>query len=107
MNQSSYKCCDSETLEFNHIAQISSLLKILAEENRLRILCLLNKRSHCVCDIITHFDMSQSLISHHLSDLRSAGIVIDEKKGRQVIYSLTPSGKKIMKIIFSLRKDLL
>ncbi len=46
--------------------------------------------------------MSQSLISHHLADLRGAGIVQDEKTGRQVNYSLSTKGKQVIGLLVSL-----
>jgi len=49
-----------------------------------------------------HVSLSQSLISHHLKDLKEAGIVIDEKRGLYVYYSLTKKGERIINSIFSL-----
>ncbi len=78
---------------------MSSLLKLVAEENRLKLLCILSEGEHCVCEIMEHVDMSQSLISHHLADLKSAGLVIDEKRGLRVYYQLTEGGKKILALL--------
>lgn len=49
-----------------------------------------------------HVDLSQSLISHHLKDLKDAGIVTDEKRGLYVYYSLTKQGKNITTTLFHL-----
>lgn len=46
-----------------------------------------------------HVDMSQSLISHHLADLKNAGLVVDDKKGQRVYYRLTKLGKRIMSLL--------
>lgn len=102
MNMSSYNCCNPNSSEFKQISHLSSLLKLVGEESRLKLLCLLRQGEHCVCEMLEHFDMSQSLISHHLSDLKEAGLVIDRKEGRQVFYSLTTEGKKVTNNIFSL-----
>lgn len=99
---SSYNCCTPSTSEFKQISNLSSLLKLVGEENRLKLLCLLRQGEHCVCEMIDHFDMSQSLISHHLSDLKEIGLVAIRKEGRQVFYSLTKKGLKISNMIFSL-----
>jgi len=48
-----------------------------------------------------HTDMSQSLISHHLKDLKVAGIVADEKRGLRVYYRLTEKGRYIASSLFS------
>jgi DNA-binding transcriptional ArsR family regulator len=55
-------------------------------------LCLVNELSgsegKCVGDLVGCCDLSWSTVSHHLSILREAGIVVDEKQGKQVIYRL-------------------
>lgn len=102
MNMGSYKCCQSNTKEFKYISKLSNLLKLLAEENRLKLLCLLKQGEHCVCEILEHFDMSQSLVSHHLIDLKEAGLVSDRKNGRQAFYSLTKKGQKVISTVFAL-----
>lgn len=102
MNMDSYKCCSPETKEFKQIGQLAELLKLISEESRLKLLCLFSTGEHCVCEIPTSFAMSQSLISHHLADLRDTGLVAKQKKGRRAYYSLTKKGEKIMKYIFQL-----
>lgn len=99
MNMGSYKCCCPDKSEFKKIVSLSSLLKIVAEENRLKLLCILKNGEHCVCETLGHLDMSQSLISHHLTDLKNAGLVADEKRGQRVYYRLTKLGKKIMSLL--------
>lgn len=89
---SSYSCRPS----------LTSLLKIISEESRLKILCILQEKNHCVCEIMEHINLSQSLISHHLKDLKEAGIVQDKKKGLRVYYSLTKKGKHIINLLFNL-----
>jgi len=101
MNMSSYNCCQPKTDEFNKVDSLSSLLKLIGEESRLKILCLLRQGEHCVCEILEHFDMSQSLTSHHLSDLKDADLIADRKEGRQVFYSLTKKGQKVTNSIFN------
>jgi DNA-binding transcriptional ArsR family regulator len=102
MNVRSYKCCLPNTREFNKVASLSELLKLVGEESRLQLLCLLRQERHCVCEMIDHLDMSQSLISHHLADLKAAGLVEDQKQGRKVYYSLTRKAQKITEGIFAL-----
>jgi len=51
--------------------------------------------------MMKHVDMSQSLISHHLKDLKEAGLVTDEKRGLRVYYSLTDKGKRITNLLLS------
>lgn len=98
----SYSCCSSKSAESKNISIVVSLLKLVAEENRLKLLCILRKGSHCVCEMMEHLHLSQSLISHHLKDLKEAKIVVDEKKGLRVYYSLTKKGEKIINSLFTL-----
>jgi ArsR family transcriptional regulator, arsenate/arsenite/antimonite-responsive transcriptional repressor len=102
MNMNSYNCCASASKESKQIETLASLLKLVAEKNRLIILCLLRNGTHCVCELIKHVGVSQSLISHHLKDLKDAGIVIDHKKGLRVYYELTAKGKYLTRILFVL-----
>ena len=47
------------------LAQLSSFLKTLCEENRMRILCFLMQGERSVCDLSTCLDLPQNLVSHH------------------------------------------
>jgi ArsR family transcriptional regulator len=102
MNMSSYNCCAFNTQEAGQVASLSTLMKIVSEESRLKLLCILRQKEHCVCELMEHVDLSQSLISHHLRDLKDAGVVTDEKRGLRVYYSLTKKGKRITDLIFNL-----
>jgi ArsR family transcriptional regulator len=96
------ECC-SDKKAIKETREAIELLKVLAEENRLRILCMLGKGEHCVCQIIEYLDLSQSLISHHLKSLKDAGLIEDSKRGLWVYYSLTPRGKKIAGLISKIK----
>ena len=102
MNMSSYSCCTSLSNESKQVSSLSSILKIVSEESRLKLLCILQKGSHCVCEMMEHINLSQSLISHHLKDLKESGIVKDKKKGLRVYYSLTKKGKRIINLLFKM-----
>lgn len=102
MKMRSYNCCTSTKYEFNKVGSLTSLLKLISVESRLKILCILQKGNHCVCDIEKHINESQSLISHHLKDLKEAGLIKDEKKGQFVNYELTENGKHIINSLFNL-----
>lgn len=102
MNMGSYNCCKPNKVEFKKLPSLVSLLKIVGEKSRLKLLCLLRQGAHCVCELIRHTELSQSLISHHLKDLKDKGLVINRKKGQWVYYSLTKKGKKISDLLFNL-----
>ncbi len=105
MNMNSYKCCDETTLEGHQILSQLSLLKLLADQNRLKILCLLGSNTHTVGDIVEHLAASQSLVSHHLILLKQLSLVSFEKEGREVKYSLTKKGDSVLKLLKLLGKN--
>jgi ArsR family transcriptional regulator, arsenate/arsenite/antimonite-responsive transcriptional repressor len=102
MNMSSYSCCSPSSNESKQVGSLSELLKIVAEESRLKLLCILRQKEHCVCDMMEHVELSQSLISHHLRDLKDAGIVTSDKQGLRVWYSLTDKGRFITDFLFQI-----
>ena len=99
MNMRSYSCCSSSSIQSRNISNLSSLLKLVAAESRLQLLCILRRGEHCVCDLEEHVNLSQSLISHHLKDLKEASILMDEKRGLRVYYSLTDHGKHVTDLL--------
>lgn len=102
MNVDSYNYCSLNSSLLNDISNLSSLLSLIGEKNRLKILCILRKGEHCVCEIENHVKLSQSLSSHHLKDLKDSGIIKSRKKQLWVYYSLTQKGKLIVDKVFNL-----
>lgn len=98
----SYSCCSTSSLKQKNIIELSSLLKIAADESRLKILCILRGGVHCVCEIQAHLNLSQSLISHHLRDLRDAELIKFTKEKNKVYYLLTDKGQTITNILFKI-----
>lgn len=66
----------------------AGLFKVLADENRLKILGCLATGEKCVCQLTGAIDIPQNLMSHHLKVLKEAGLVADERRGRWIYYSL-------------------
>ncbi len=60
----------------------------MSDNTRQEILVLLDKKPRCVRDIAKKFCISQPSISRHLSVLKNAGLVSDERNGQKIIYSL-------------------
>ncbi len=67
---------------------ITERFKALSDPNRLRILMMLKTKSLCVCEISSLLQLANSTVSKHLSILRQAGFIVDEKEGRWVNYRL-------------------
>jgi len=79
------------------IHNLPPLLKLIGDPSRLTLLTVLASNSYCVTDLISKTGLSQSLISHHLRDLKDGGLVESEKNGRWVYYHLTPKGSQVLK----------
>jgi len=62
--------------------------KALSDPTRRQIISLLRSRDMTAGEIADHFSMTKPSISHHLSSLKNAGLVLDERKGQTIIYSL-------------------
>lgn len=81
-------CCNKKTMG-KDMQYVADLLKVIADENRLRILCCLSKNNNqCVCDIWQDLNIPQNLASHHLKVLKNAGLLNSHKQGLNVIYSV-------------------
>ncbi|MFC1462800.1 ArsR/SmtB family transcription factor [Verrucomicrobiota bacterium] len=89
---------------------IMDALKAVGDENRVRILCALDDRELCVCQIIELLGVAPSTVSRHLSILRTARLVESRKDGRWMHYRLAaksriPAAAKITRIIHDSLKD--
>ncbi|MEE8417400.1 MAG: metalloregulator ArsR/SmtB family transcription factor [candidate division Zixibacteria bacterium] len=64
------------------------IIKAMAHPTRLFIVDELSRRERCVNDLTGMIDADTSTVSRHLSILKNAGIIADEKRGLQVYYRL-------------------
>ena len=68
--------------------QRSETIKALAHPTRLFIVDFLADGEKCVCEIVEQVGVDISTISKHLSVMKNAGLVEDEKRGLNVFYKL-------------------
>ena len=81
-----------ETAEFRrHAGKAANLLKALANENRLLILCSLVEGEMSVSELNDLIDLSQSGLSQQLAILRRDGLVTTRRQSQAIFYSLAPS----------------
>lgn len=80
-----------------HAQQAASLLKALANENRLMILCTLLEGEMSVGELNARIPLSQSALSQHLASLREAGLLVTRKEAQTVFYRV--QGDEVRKII--------
>ncbi|NLM44898.1 MAG: winged helix-turn-helix transcriptional regulator [Clostridiales bacterium] len=62
--------------------------KALSDPTRRKIIQMLKERDMTAGEIAEQFDMTKPSISHHLNILKHAELVIDERKGQNIYYSL-------------------
>ena len=62
--------------------------KALSDPTRREILTLLRAGPLTVGELLEHFSITGASLSHHLSILRHAGLIDEEKKGKYIFYTL-------------------
>ncbi len=66
----------------------AAIIKAMAHPTRLYIVDALAQKSHCVAELTDMVGADMSTVSKHLTVLKSVGIIVDEKRGAHVYYSL-------------------
>ena len=70
---------------------VLSVLTALAEPTRLAAIRILaDGGEHCVCELMTQCDATQSRMSRHMGVLRAAGLVRDRRDAQWVRYRVSP-----------------
>jgi len=80
----------------NNAEQASSLLKSLANPNRLLLLCALVNREHTVGELEMLTGLSQSALSQHLARLRDEQIVSTRREAQRIFYALEDPGARAL-----------
>ena len=76
--------------------------KALSDPTRLMLAVALRDGGElCVCDCAFLAGRQDQLVSHHLRQLRSAGLVRSRKEGRMVLYHLTDSGARLLEAVMA------
>ena len=74
--------------EMNRYDLQAHMFKALAHPVRIQLLEKLQSRTWCVCELATEVGIEKSVASKHLSQLKDAGLIVDEKHGTLVEYRL-------------------
>lgn len=70
---------------------MDTVFKALSDNNRRRILQLLKKGDLTVTELAKHFTFTGASLSHHLDILKRARLIIAERQGQFIRYSLNTS----------------
>ena len=70
---------------------IQKTFKALSDRNRRQILDLLKRGPMTAGEIGEHFPVSGATMSHHLSILKDAELILDDRQGKYIYYELNTS----------------
>lgn len=101
--------CDLLCLDLPHAESIRASLpapeqvdgaaaqaRALGDPTRLMLVTALrNGDELCVCDLAWVVGLAQNLVSHHLRQLKNAGVVSSRRSGKLVMYQLTERGHQL------------
>lgn len=76
----------------NDYALQAKRFKAFCDENRLRIIGLLQGGEKCACELIECLDMGQSTLSYHMKILCDSEIVINRQEGKWTHYRISEEG---------------
>jgi ArsR family transcriptional regulator, nickel/cobalt-responsive transcriptional repressor len=67
---------------------VAQRMQVLATPSRVQIVASLKERARSVTELAAAIGMEPSAVSHQLRQLRHLGLVVGERRGKQVIYGL-------------------
>ena len=76
----------------NTTAEQAKVFKAFCDENRLKIIELLQDGELCACELIPKLAMSQSTLSYHMKILCESGIIINRQDGKWAHYRINAEG---------------
>lgn len=86
--------------------QACGLLKVLANPDRLMLLCQLTQGEHCVSDLEVHTGIRQPTLSQQLTVLREEQMVNTRREGKQIFYSIaSKEALAVMQVLYDLFCD--
>lgn len=70
---------------------MDSIYKAMSDKNRRKILEVLREKDMTVGEISRHFNITGASLSHHLDILKRSRLIVSERKGQHIEYSLNTS----------------
>jgi ArsR family transcriptional regulator len=83
--------------------QAVGALKVLANEDRLLLLCQLSQGEMCVSDLEEELDIRQPTLSQQLAVLRGEGVVDTRREGKRIYYRVAdPRVMQVLDVLYRL-----
>lgn len=83
--------------------QAVGALKLLANEERLLLLCQLSQQEMCVSDLEAELGIKQPTLSQQLGVLRNEGVILPRREGKKIFYSVaSPELQEILGVLYRL-----
>lgn len=79
-------CIHEHLSHIDDFRKVADVFKQLGDTTRIRIFWLLCHCEECVVNISAMLDMSSPAVSHHLRTLRSSGLIVCRREGKEVYY---------------------
>ena len=71
----------------------------IANANRIGVMALVSNGEQSVGDLSSALGISMSGVSRHLTRLRLCGLIQPKRRGQTMLYSLTPKGSQLLRIV--------
>lgn len=95
------ECCAPslvEPLSVTEAERLAGAFAALADPVRLRLLALVAAAGEmCSCDLVEPLGKSQPTVSHHTKVLAEAGLIVGERRGRWVWWSVVPEQLEMLR----------
>jgi ArsR family transcriptional regulator len=90
---------EAASLAAARVEELGRYMKLLSHPVRLKILLLLLKRDHCVCEFVYMFSEPQGQVSHNLGVLKKSGLIDSYYRSKHKIYRVTKEAEPIVRKI--------
>jgi ArsR family transcriptional regulator len=81
----------------------TNVLKVLANEDRLLLLCQLSRGEMCVSELEARLKIHQPTLSQQLGVLRNEGLVITRREGKRIYYSIADANAlQVLQLLYRL-----
>ncbi len=80
------QCCANKQLT-QAFADLAKFLRIIGDDNRLKILCLLKDKELYVDELASRLDLAQNLVSSHLRVMLDFDLILARREGKKNYYT--------------------